>query len=380
MKFDILVVGAGFAGACYARTLAEADYKVLVIDQRNHIGGNAFDYVDENGVRVHQYGPHLFHTNNEKVVEWVSRFGEWVPYFHKVRAKLENGTLVPLPINIDTINVFFDVELETEEQVKSYLSGIALDIPSPSNAGEFLYSTIGKALTDTFFRPYTKKMWSMDLEDMSVDVVKRLPLRFDRSDSYFPNDKFQMLPRNGYTALFENIFSHPNIAVKLNEEFSIGMERGFVHTFNSMPIDVYFEYEFGELPYRSIRFHHRTSEDVEYEGLAVVNFTDSGPATRQTAWHMLPNHLCKETGKFTYTTEEPCDYKNNHFERYYPVKSADREFDKIYEKYKEKAGGMDNMSFIGRCGTYQYLDMHQVINQSLSGAYHWLRDKRDIEA
>ncbi|WP_312622345.1 FAD-dependent oxidoreductase [Agrobacterium pusense] len=378
MKYDILVVGAGFAGACYARTLAEANYKVLVIDQRPHVGGNAFDFIDENGIRRHQYGPHLFHTNNEKVVEWVSKFGAWVPYLHKVRAKLSDDTFVPLPINLETINVFFGLKLETEEQVRAHLGSIALKIKNPQNAAEHLYSTIGKDLTDIFFRRYTKKMWSLDLEDMSVDVVKRIPLRFDRSELYFPNDKIQIVPRDGYTSIFQEIFRHKNIYLQLNEEFSKDSEGSFTHIFNSMPIDLYFDYEFGELPYRSIKFHHETSNMDLAQSWSVTNFTDDGPLTRQTAWHLLPHHHYLDTGRFTYTTEEPCDYRDNDFERYYPVKSADGRFDKVYQHYKDKAAQLAHMTFIGRCGTYQYLDMHQVINQSLAGAHHWLRANSKI--
>lgn len=374
MTKNILVVGAGFAGACYARVLADAGLKITVIDKRDHIGGNAFDYTDENGLRRHRYGPHLFHTSNEKVVDWLKQFGEWVDYQHRVRAKLEDGRFVPMPVNLETINTMFEKSFTNEEQVKEFLDSIAIKNDAPKNAGEYLYSKLGKDITDLFFRRYTKKMWQMDLEEMNADVVKRVPIRYDLEDRYFPNDKFQMMPVDGYTAIFEKIFDHENIEVKLNTEFNKEMENEYFHVFNSMPIDVYYDNMFGELPYRSIKFHHNVAtQKVDYKW-ATTNFTDEGPKTRETYWHLLPNHLVEDTGKYTITQEEPCDYRDNDMERYYPVKTADGRFEKIYAKYKEHAAKEGKTTFIGRCGTYQYLDMHQVINQSLMGANEWLKN------
>ncbi|MBD8894270.1 UDP-galactopyranose mutase [Roseibium litorale] len=368
----ILIVGAGFAGASYARTLADSGYLVDVIDARSHIGGNAFDFVDENGLRRHRYGPHLFHTSNERVVTWLKRFGTWSEYRHKVRALTQDGNHVPLPINLDTLNLFFGLELGNEAEVEAYFSRISIANDAPGNAAEYLYARLGTELTDVFFRRYTKKMWDLDLEDMSPDVVKRIPIRYDRNDLYFPNDTFQLLPRDGYTAIFENILSHENIRVRLETPFEKSMEAEYVHVFNSMPIDEYFDFVDGELPYRSIRFHHRTDSRKVTHDWSVTNFTDTGPRTRETAWHLLPHHLVEDTGRYTYTSEEPCDYRDNNRERYYPVKTADGRFDAVYSRYKERAQKLDNVTFIGRCGTYQYLDMDQVINQSLMGCERWL--------
>lgn len=373
MKKYILVVGAGFAGACYARALAEADYMVTVIDKRPHSGGNAFDFVDDNGIRRHMYGPHLFHTSNTRVVEWLQRFGEWTHYEHRVRALLTGGQFVPLPINLETINSMFGTRLQNEAETFSFLESILVPFPNPANAAEYLYSKIGRLLTDTFFRAYTKKMWGMDLEEMDAGVVKRIPIRGDLEDRYFPNDSFQMLPTAGYSALFDSIFSHENIKVQLNTAFEKRMENDYFHCFSSMPIDEYFECILGELPYRSIRFHHRSSPTRAKQAWATTNFTDNGPLTRETHWHLLPNHLATDTGRYTVTTEEPCDYKENAMERYYPVKTADGRYDAIYQKYRVLAELQANITFVGRCGTYQYLDMHQVINQSLTGAAAWIR-------
>ncbi len=371
----ILIVGAGFAGAVHARTLAEAGWRVHVIDQRGHIGGNAYDYVDDNGIRVHAYGPHLFHTKMPRVSAWVQQFGTFVSYTHKVRALLPSGVPVPLPINLDTVNAVFGTGYETAEQVHAHLKSIARPIAEPANAAEYLYANIGVQLTDLFFRPYTKKMWGLDLEDMSAAVVKRIPLRTDRKDTYFANDEMQMMPRDGYTKLFEAMFAHENIRVSLNTRFEKSMLTDYDFCFNAMPIDEYFGFSLGELPYRSLKFHHRTEAGIPEQAWSITNFTDTGAITRETAWHLLPHHIAQNTGRHTLTREEPCDYRDNHMERYYPVKTADGRYNKLYEQYKALAADEKNLAFIGRCGTYQYLDMDQVINQSLTHVEAWLKPR-----
>jgi len=369
---SLLVVGAGFAGAVYARTLAEAGHEVAVIDRRDHIGGNAFDFIDTNGVRVHRYGPHLFHTRSNTVVGWVRRFAQWTPYRHRVRAALPDGRFVPLPINLDTLATVFGVQLRDESQAAELLARVAVPIATPRNAGEYLRSQLGDLLTDLFFRPFTRKMWGLELEQMDASVVKRIPLRYDRTDAYFPRDRFQALPTDGYTAVFDRVFDHPSISVQLSTPYTPGMERDFAHCFNSMAIDEYFEYHYGELAYRSIRFHHQSVERWDERDWSVTNFTDAGPQTRETWWHCLPLHLVQESGRRTLTREEPCDFRDNDRERYYPVKTADGTHQTNYRRYLELARRLPNMTFIGRCGTYQYLDMDQVISQSLQGARRWL--------
>jgi UDP-galactopyranose mutase len=368
----VLIVGAGFAGAVHAHLLAEAGYNVQVIDKRPHIAGNAYDHVDGNGVRLHVYGPHLFHSKNQDVVEWIKQFGDFVPYTHKVRALLPNGAYAPLPVNLDTVNAVFGAAFETADEVKAHLKSIALPIAEPANAAEHLYANIGKELTDLFFRPYTKKMWGFDLEDMSAAVVKRIPLRFDRTDTYFADDEIQIMPRDGYTAVFERLLGHDNITVSLSTGFEKSMLSAYDFCFNSMPIDEYFDFALGELPYRSLRFHHETTNGLPEQEWSVTNFTDTGKFTRETAWHVLPHHLVENTGRHTRTREEPCDYRDNQMERYYPVKTADDRYTALYEKYKALAAAESGIQFIGRCGTYQYLDMDQVINQSLINARKWL--------
>jgi UDP-galactopyranose mutase len=368
----ILIVGAGFAGAVYGRELAEAGYQVKIIDQRDHIAGNAYDAVDNNGVRVHKYGPHLFHTSNKKVFDWISQFGEMIPYRHSAQARLGDGNHVPLPINRETLEVLFDKKLTSQADVEALLASQALQIEVPKNAGEYLLSRIGTTLTDLFFRPYTRKMWGMELEDMDASVVKRIPIRTDYSRDYFPEDSFQVLPKNGYTALFRTILDHPNINVTLNTTFDKAMLTGARWCFNAMAIDDYFDQCFGELPYRSIRFHNETRALDTVSGAAVVNYTDTGPFTRETRWGLLPGHVTLPNAQTTVTIEEPCSYQDNNYERYYPVKTADGRYQDVYQKYADAAAKIDGISFIGRCGTYQYLDMHQVINQSLIQCHKWI--------
>jgi len=331
----ILIVGAGFSGAVIARECAAAGHLVKVIDKRDHIGGNAYDYTDSNGIRIHKYGPHLFHTNNQKVVQWLSQFTEWVPYQHKVKAQLNDGTYVTLPVNKET------KEIVGEENV-----------------------------LDIFFRPYTKKMWGKSLDELDPSIINRVPIRDDDNELYFPNDEYQMMPKNGYTEIFKNIFNHSNIEVECNVEFHQSMEEEYDYVFNSMPIDMYFNYDYGELPYRSIKFHNVTLQQPKVLPTGTVNFTHDGPYTRVTEWKNIPAH-----GTNDYTTvltyEEPCDYKDNNYERYYPVKDLEGTNRETYKKYKDKVNE-DKMTFIGRCGMYVYVDMHQAISSALATARRFL--------
>ncbi len=372
----VLVVGAGFAGAVHARTLAEHGWQVDVIDRRSHIAGNAYDEVSPTGVRVHRYGPHLFHTSSTAVADWIRRFGPFVRYEHRTQVQLPDQRHAPMPINRQTINAVFDMSLSTEDEVRAFLAKQAVPVAAPRNAAEYLHGQIGRTLTDLFFRPYNRKMWGLELEDLDAAIVKRVPLRHDDEDRYFPNDVHQMLPRHGYVAVFANMLDHPGIRISLDTPFDRGMLLGYRHCFNSMAIDEYFDGKFGPLDYRSIRFAHREELlDFACGSAAVVNFTDQRPYTRQTDWSRLPHHAAAMTRK-TITLERPCDYRDNNLERYYPVKRSDGRNIATYQRYREHAATELAMTFIGRCGTYQYLDMHQVINQSLASANAWLVQHR----
>ncbi len=324
----ILIVGAGLSGVTIARELADNGHKVHVIDRRDHIAGNAHDYINEHGIRVHKYGPHLFHTNNKKVFQWLTRFTDWVEYHHKVKAQLKDGRYVTLPVNKETKDIV------GEENV-----------------------------LDIFFRPYTKKMWGVELDKLNPDIINRVPIRDDDNELYFPDDKIQYMPRQGYTKMVENILHHHNITVDLKVHFNKLLEKEYDHVFNSMPIDEYYEFKYGKLPYRSIKFETISLPIPKALPTAVVNFTHNGPKTRVTEWKNIP---CHGDNRYmtTLTFEEPCDYLENNLERYYPVKDASGNNKKTYEKYKKLQS--KNMTFIGRCGLYAYLDMHQAINSSLA--------------
>ncbi|HEY3147156.1 MAG TPA: FAD-dependent oxidoreductase [Dongiaceae bacterium] len=370
----ILIVGAGFAGATHARELAEAGWRVDVIDRRQHVAGNAFDEVDATGVRRHVYGPHLFHTSSDRVAAWLGRFAAFTPYEHRVSAWVPAiGRCVPLPVNRTTVNAVFGQSLATAEEVRAFLARLAIPHDSPRNAAEYLNAKLGIELTDLLYRPYTLKMWGLHLEEMAASVVQRIPIRNDDEDRYFPGDTFQGLPSGGYTELVERILDHPAIRVTTGVAFSRSMLRDYEFCFNSMAIDEYFDYALGPLPYRSIRFHHRR-EPMSYAlGETVqVNFADAGKYTRQNDWSRLPGHLVRPGDVKTVTLEEPCADTDNDMERYYPVKTSDGAPEALYRRYQELAGAEPRIQFIGRCGTYRYLDMDQVINQSLQGARGWL--------
>ncbi|MCP5130588.1 MAG: NAD(P)-binding protein [Pseudomonadales bacterium] len=359
----VLIVGAGFAGGVIARELAASNrFRVTVIDKRDHIAGNAYDPLHpQSGSRYHKYGPHIFHTNNSPIVDYLSRFTDWVPYQHKVRAILPNGLSAPMPINRATLNSHYGVELADEQEMKDFLDGVRKPCASPGNALEYLQSIYGEELAELFFGRYTRKMWGLEMADMPVAVVARLPVRYGDDDGYF-DDQFQIMPAQGYLALFERMLDHPAIDIRLDTAFSRSMESQFDHVFNSMPIDEYFDNAFGPLPYRSIKFEHRFDEPYKYD-VPTVNFTDTEKYTRKTAWALYPGCGGEVGDHVTY--EIPCSYEDNNMERYYPIKTVDGWPQRRYKQYAELAKERQNMTFIGRCGQYVYYDMHQAVANSL---------------
>lgn len=336
MLNKVLVVGAGFSGAVIARMLGEKGFHVEVIDKRNHIAGNAFDFHNEHNILVHHYGPHLFHTNNQSVFAFLSRFTEWVDYQHRVKAILSDGRLVTLPVNLDT-----------KDQV-----------------GE-------DKVIDTFIRPYSEKMWGLKLEEISPDIINRVPIRNDHNELYFPDDQFQAMPKAGYTKMFENLLDHPNIHVRLETAFEKSMEADYMHVFNSMPIDEYYDYSLGPLPYRSLKFHHVDLPIPRIFPVCQVNFTNDGPYTRVVEWKNIPNSPQNE--QFTSITyEEPCSYTENNNERFYPVKDASGKNRALFMQYKQIEN--PKTTFIGRLGQYVYLDMHQVVSSSMAIAEKFIKE------
>lgn len=357
-----LVVGAGFAGAVLARSLAEAGHDVTVLERRGHLGGNAFDYVNQYGERIHCYGPHLLHGAADcKAVRWMSRFTDWVSYEHRVRALLADGSTTPLPVNRTTLEDVFGVSLNTDAEAEDFLNALRVPIDKPANSGELFLSTVGERLTDIFFRPYTQKMWGVPPESLAVGIGARLPVRTCRDDRYF-TDSFQALPLDGYAAMFERIYDHPRIKVFLNTPYSKGDEAGFEHAFLSVPIDHFFDCIFGELPYRSILFEERvSSEDLPS---SVLNFTDCGPHTRVTQWSLLPNSGRSVGGGVnTLTYERPCAMSDNPGEFYYPVQTPDSR--RLLARYQDLAAGLSNITFCGRTGLFRYLDMIPAVTLHL---------------
>lgn len=329
MVKKFLIVGAGLSGAVIARCLADNGNKVTVIDKRDHIGGNCFDYLNEDNILVHKYGPHLFHTSNVEVVDWLSRFTKWVPYKHRVKAKLKDSRLVTLPVNAETARI------------------------------------VGKEnVIDIFFRPYTKKMWGLDIEQLDSSILKRVPIRDDDNEFYFPNDNFQAMPLHGYTKLFEEILNHQNIDVHLKTNYKEYDHNSFDHIFNSMPIDEYFDWCYGRLPYRSMKFHTSTVQVPNLFPVATVNFTHDGPFTRVTEWKNIPNSRTFNPSEYvtSITVEEPCEGTELN-EPYYPVKDIHGENRAKFERYQQLVPS--NMTFIGRCGTYSYIDMDKAVALAL---------------
>lgn len=367
----ILIVGAGLAGAVYARALADAGHRVLVIDQKNHVAGHCHDYVHPCGVRVHRYGAHFFHTSNTRVVAWLSRFTAWLPYSHRVVARLPDGRCVPQPINIDTVNAVFGADLKTAADLSAFLASVSEPRQPIVSAEDQLYATMGAQLADLFYRPYLRKMYMLDLKEIPASVVRRIRVRETGDDRYFPGDSFQALPKDGYTVLVQHMLDHPLIMLELCRSFEKAMLARFSYCFNSMPIDEFFSFRYGELPYRSTRFHASLIAQRDAQPHVAIDYTDERPFIREIWWHNLPGHQVRPGPSVLRTVEEPCDYRANELDRHFPVRLHDGKADQLHERYKELAAGLTNMTFIGRCGTFQYLDMHQVVNQSLAGAAKW---------
>jgi UDP-galactopyranose mutase len=324
----VLIVGAGFSGSVIARELAENGIKVTLIDKRTHVGGNAYDYINEYSIRVHKYGPHFFHTSNKVVFDYLSKFTSWTPYKHKVKAVLDDGRYVTLPVNSETKNI----------------------------VGE-------ENIVDIFVRPYTEKMWAMKLENLDPQITSRVPFRNDLNELYFPDDIYQFMPKDGYHNMFLKILDHPNIFIKLETQFDKKLEKSFDHVFNSMPIDEYYDFCFGELPYRSIKFHDVHLPTPLILPVAQVNFTNYSKFTRMVEWKKIPGHGFNPNFT-TITYEEPCDYKENSMERYYPVKDLLGQNRSLYLKYANIKN--NKVTFIGRLGLYVYMDMHQTVSSSLA--------------
>lgn len=355
MKYDYLIVGAGFSGAVCAERLASAGKSVLIVDRRNHIGGNAYDTLDKNGVLIHPYGPHIFHTASKRVFEYLSMFTTWRFYEHRVLAEV-GGSLYPIPINRTTINELYGFELD-EAGVQSYLEKVRLPRPEIRTSEDVVLGAVGEDLCNKFFRGYTKKQWGLELGDLSAGVAARIPTRSDDDDRYFA-DAFQFMPASGYTAMFERMLRKDSISIKLDVNFeNLRRNVEFNHLIYTGPIDSYFDYCFGRLPYRSLRFEHEHISGVEcYQQVGTVNYPNNYEFTRITEF----KHLTGQTHNGTSIVREfPCAEG----EPYYPIPRSENE--SLYKRYRDLAEKESNVTFVGRLAQYRYYNMDQVVAAAL---------------
>ena len=358
MKTDVLVVGAGFSGAVVARQLAEQGLQVLVIDKRDHVGGNAHDRPDAHGVLVHPYGPHIFHTNSERIFAFLSRFTEWRPYEHRVLAHVD-GQLVPLPINIDTVNRLYGLSLD-ETTIQDFFDRVREPRKRVETSEDVVVNAVGRDLYEKFFRNYTRKQWGLDPSELSASVAARVPARTNHDDRYF-TDRYQYMPRDGYTPMFERMLSHPGIRVEVGVDFF--RQRGRLkarHIAYTGPVDAWFDHCFGRLPYRSLRFEHEHLPDVpRFQPVGAVNYPNEHAFTRITEF----KHI---TGQEHPGTSIVREYPQDEGEPYYPVPRPENE--RLFKRYDALVQQQQDATFVGRLAQYRYYNMDQCVGAALKAA------------
>jgi UDP-galactopyranose mutase len=354
--FDYMVVGAGFAGSVLAERLATvAGKRVLVVDRRNHLGGNAYDHYDDAGVLVHKYGPHIFHTNSREVFDYLSLFTEWRPYEHRVRASVD-GRLVPLPINLDTINELYGLSLCSDE-LAAFFERVAEPVERVRTSEDVVVSKVGRELYEKFFRNYTRKQWGLDPSELDASVAARVPTRLTRDDRYF-TDTYQAMPKQGYTRMFERMLDHPNISVLLQTDYrDVDGSLPYRKLIYSGPVDEFFDLRYGKLPYRSLEFRFETAQCEVFQPAPVVNYPNEHAYTRCTEFKYL-------TGQEHPKTSVVYEYPRPDGDAYYPVPRAENA--DLYTRYKALAGRLDHVHFVGRLATYKYYNMDQVVAQALA--------------
>jgi UDP-galactopyranose mutase len=354
--FDWLVVGAGFAGSVIAERIAsQRRESVLLVDRRSHIGGNAYDCWNEAGILIHRYGPHIFHTNSQAIVDYLSQFTEWRSYEHRVLAAVD-GKLVPIPINLDTINRLYGLNL-TSTQLEDFFASRRETVEDVRTAEDVVVSTVGRELYEKFFRGYTRKQWGVDPSQLSKSVTARVPTRTNRDDRYF-SDSFQKMPAGGYTRMFERMLDNPNIKILLQTDFREIREKiPFRRLVYTGPIDEYFGWQLGHLPYRSLRFEHITLDREQFQPVAVVNYPQTEDYTRITEY----KHL---TGQQSSRTSLTYEYPTDTGDPYYPVPRAENEA--LYKRYEALSATCPDVWFVGRLATYRYYNMDQVVGQALA--------------
>jgi UDP-galactopyranose mutase len=357
MKYDYLIVGAGFAGSVIAERIAsQLNKKVLVIEKRNHIGGNAYDEYDDNGILVHLYGPHLFHTNSEKVFHYLSQFTEWNFYEHRVLAKL-GEEYYPMPINRTTINKLYKMNLTTDNQAKDFFDSKRESRHPINNSEDIIVNQVGYDLFEKFFKHYTKKQWNLEPKELSSSVCGRIPVRFNTDDRYF-TDKFQFMPKHGYTKMFKNMLNHKNIEVRLNTDFfDVMSEEKYDFLIYTGPIDRFFNHEYGKLPYRSVRFEFQNYKKEKFQPAPQVNHVDArDKLTRTVEYKQITEQKADST---TIAIEFP----QVEGEPFYPIPTTEHR--ELYLKYQAKADMLKKVLFCGRLAEYQYFNMDQVVANTL---------------
>jgi UDP-galactopyranose mutase len=354
--FDYLIVGAGFAGSVLAERLAtQANKKVLIIDKRDHIAGNAYDYYNNDGILIHKYGPHIFHTNSKEVFEYLSQFTPWRQYEHKVLASVD-GQLVPIPINLDTINKLYNLNLSSAD-VENFFAERAEKVDRVKTSEDVVVSKVGRELYEKFFRGYTRKMWDLDPSELDASVTARVPTRTNRDDRYF-TDTYQAMPLYGYTHMFSNMLSHKNIKVMLNTDYKEIIDIiPFKNLIFTGPVDEYFNYCYGKLPYRSLEFKFETIDKEVFQPTGTVNYPNEQLYTRITDFKYL-------TGQVHHKTAVVYEFPKAEGDPYYPVPRPENA--ELYKKYQQLASTMKNTYFVGRLATYKYYNMDQVVAQALT--------------
>ncbi|MEJ7616525.1 MAG: UDP-galactopyranose mutase [Pyrinomonadaceae bacterium] len=354
--FDYLIVGAGFAGSVLAERLAAGSSKrVIVVDRRTHIGGNAYDHYNSAGLLVHRYGPHIFHTNSAEVFDYLSRFTLWRPYEHRVLASVD-GQLVPIPINLDTVNRLYNLNLSSEEMTR-WLAARRESVERVRTSEDVVVSQVGRELYEKFFRGYTRKQWGCDPSELDAAVTARVPTRVTRDDRYF-TDSFQAMPEAGYTEMFARMLEHPNISVLLGCDWrEAAKELSFREVIFTGPVDEYFDYRWGRLPYRSLEFRHEVHGMERFQAAPVVNYPNEHAYTRVTEFKYL-------TGQEHRRTAVVYEHPRAEGDPYYPVPKAENA--ELYAKYKRLADETAGVHFVGRLATYKYYNMDQVVAQALT--------------
>jgi UDP-galactopyranose mutase len=361
-RYDTLIVGAGYAGSIMAeRLVTQLGQRVLVIDRRDHVAGNAYDYYDEHGILVHKYGPHIFHTNHMPVVEYLSQFTEWRPYEHRVVSRVRDDLLVPMPINRTTINELYGLDLQTEEEVEAFYAERREPVELMKTSEDAVVAKVGRELYELFFRGYTRKQWQRDPSELHASVCARIPIRTNTDDRYF-TDAFQQMPAEGYTRMFERMLDHPGIEVRLQTEFDdVRDEVDFDHLVYTGPIDAFFDHRFGKLPYRSLEFELRnepTPDGTLLQPTASINEPSfEVPHTRTTEYRHM-------TGQVADSSSYHVEYPRAEGDPYYPIPNDETKA--LYKRYEQLAAELPDVTFVGRLARYQYLDMHQVVAQALT--------------